>query len=319
MGMDYVKEKQYISFSSGGTAGFSFLGCMRALQMLMGEHEYSCWIQSLKGISGTSAGALYGLMFALRLGPVQVDTIKKNVDLRKCVSFTNIDQCHTKLGFSDMNEVRRYVHIILEEGGLSQNATMNDLYRFTQLTCVFRASNIATRKAENVSHLTHGAMRIDDAICASCAIPLLYHPIQYNGELLVDGCLTGSVADVFDRNATLFLKIDIPHRQYTQIGLIDYISSLFTFASIQACTVPATDIFVIRLRNTSGFDPFASQHDIERDGLLASLGMFTGVDLVETCGRLCCEYVRNVWEFTEDEELPPEEDAVRAEDDRSEA
>ena len=315
--MDYIKEKQYISFSSGGTAGFSFIGCMRALEMLMGEKDYACWVHSLKGVSGTSAGALFGLLFALRLRHDQVDKVKKNLDLSKCVSFTNIDQCHTKLGFSDMNEVRRYVHTVLEEGGLSKNATMSDLYRFTRLTCVFRASNIMTRKAENISHLTHGPMRIDDAICASCAIPLLYHPIEYNDELLVDGCLTGSVADVFERRLTLFLKIEIP--QPTQMGLVEYISSLFAFASVQACSLKTNEMFVLRLRNTSGFDPYASQQDIERDGFLSSLNMFTNVDLVDTCGRLCREYARNVWEFTEDEEFPPEEDATLAVDDRSES
>ena len=131
MKIDVVREKQYISFSSGGTAGFSFLGCMRAFDMLMGDQDYSDWIRSIKGISGISAGALFGLLFALRLDVRQIETVKRSCDLRQVVSFTHIDQCHTKLGFSDMNEFRRYVHVILEEGGLSKNATMNDLNRFT--------------------------------------------------------------------------------------------------------------------------------------------------------------------------------------------
>lgn len=294
---------------------------MRALQMLMGEEEYHRWFQNLKGVAGVSAGALYGLMFALRLSPEQVDNVKKNIDLRRCVSFANIDQCHTKLGFSDMNEVRRYVHFVLEEGGLSKNATMSDLFRFTRLPCVFRASNITARKAENISHSTHASMRIDDAICASCAIPLLYHPVAYRGALLVDGCLTGSVADVFTTSETMFVKIEIPNQNnaHDTRGLVDYISSLFAFASNQANTVDDDEMFVLRLRNTSGFDPYASQEEIETDGMLSAFTMFTGIDVSSTCGQLCREYVRNVWEFTEDEELPPEEVSPPCEDDRSES
>ena len=316
--MECVKKKRFISFSSGGTAGFAFIGCLRALEMLMGDSEYTLWIERLEGISGTSAGSLYGLMFALRLAPGQIDSITKSLDLRNCVSFTNIDQCHTKLGFSDMNEVRRYVHVILEEGGLSKNATMNDLRRFTGLTCIFRASNIITCRAENISHTTHTTMRIDDAICASCAIPLLYHPIHYKGELFVDGCLTGSVADVFDHDATLFLTIETPPPRSGQVSLIDYISSLFSFSANQACRVSRDDMFVLRLRNTSSFDTHASQTEIERDGFIASLNMFTNMDLIQTCGQLCRSYSSNVWEFTEDEEVPPEVIAPLSEDDRSE-
>lgn len=304
--MQDVREKRYVSFSSAGTAGFSFIGCMRAVEVLMGHSEFELWRDRLEGIAGTSAGALFGLMFALRFSHAQTEYVKKSIDLRKCVSFANIDQCHTRLGFSDMDELRRYVHVILEEGGLSRNATMSDLHRFTRLHCVFRASNIMTRHPENISHVAHPHMRIDDAVCASCAIPLLYHPVEHEGALLVDGCLTGCLADVFDREATLFLKIEIPPAPRTDMGLVDYISSLFTFASDQAChSIGRERIHTIRLRNTSGFDPFASHQEIEREGLLSALTTFSGVDLYLCCGRMCREYARNVWEFTEDEEVPP--------------
>lgn len=316
--MDVVRGKRYISFSSGGTAGFSFIGCMHALEMLMGPSTYALWMDDIRGVAGTSAGALYGLVFALRLTHRQVADVHKNLDLRRCVSFTNIDQCHTKLGFSDMDYIRQYIHAILEEGGLSKNATMADLHRFTRLECVFRASNVMTRRAENISHTSHGGMRIDDAVCASCAIPLLYHPIEYDGAHLVDGCLTGPLADVFERDSTLFLKIRIAQRHDTRTGLVDYISALFSLASEQACRVREDEIFVLDLRNTAGFDPYASHQDVQREGFLAALTTFTGVDVWRACALLCREYVRNVWEFTGDEEVPPEEAAPPVEDGRSE-
>lgn len=306
--MQHVQEKRYISFSSGGTAGFAFIGCMGALEHLMGKPAFERWRGDLRGVAGTSAGALYGLMFSMGLTHAQTEHVKRTVDLRRCVSFTTIDQFHTRFGFSDTNEMRRYIQLILEEGGLSPNATMNDLHRFTRLECTFVASNIMRRRAETISHHTHPDMRVEDAVCASCAIPLLYHPVEHNDELLVDGCLTGCLPDVFERSETLFLKIAIPEEPRSSIGLVDYISLLFDFtSSVQSVRALGDRIYELRLRNTAVFDPSASPNDIQREGLLAALAAFTGADLYTTCGGLCKHYVRAVWALTEDDEVPPGE------------
>jgi hypothetical protein len=305
-----------MSFGSGGTAGFAFYGAMRAFKNIVGVDAYYEWKRGIKGVSGTSAGAICSLWFVLDIKDDATSTMLSRVDLSRVVSFVNIDQCSRRFGFSDMSEIRSILHMILECGGLSANATMSDLYRFTRIHTIFVASNLTTRTCEYIDHTVHGDMRIDDAVCASCAIPLLYHPIQYGDTFLVDGCITSNLPDCFPRDMTMYITLTMVHTPLSNISVVEYISRILAVCTAQtsvALRESGTKIYEICLRNSSAFDPTAHVYDIERDGYISGIECFTGVNVLEVVGGFCKCYVCNVLDpvVTGDEESPPSVDEPR--------
>lgn len=312
-----MQATRYVSFGGGGTAGFAFHGAMRAMRTCWGASPFSTWRQNLLGVSGCSAGALYCLWFVLGCDEQHKRHLFSRVDLSRIVSLVNIDQCNRQLGFSDMDEVRRIIHVILECGGLSANATMADLHRFTRVHTVFVASNLSTQACEYIDHTVHADMRIDDALCSSCAIPLLYHPVRYADTLLVDGCMTNATADFFPRDATLYLSLQMPRATaVTDITLVEYVSLLFAMCATQtrnALHDGGIHVKSIHLRHCAIFDPTASLRDVERDGYISGLACFSGMDVVAFAGALCRQYVVNVLDpkIMCDEEVPPVTNGAR--------
>lgn len=300
----------HVSFGTGGTAGFAFYGVMRALQNVVGCDVYQKWKCGIEGAAGTSAGAVCALWFVLHIDDTMTSTMLSRVDLSRVVSLVHIDQCSRRLGFSDMNGMRNIIHMILECGGLSANATMTDLYRFTRMNTIFVASNLETNRCEYISHASHGNMRIDDAVCASCAIPLLYHPVRWRDTILLDGCMTNRIPDCFPRNATLYIALEIPKAPLSDIDVIGYISRVLSVCSDQTCIglrESGKKIYKVRLRNCTTFDPTASVYDIERDGYVSGVECFTGVNITELMGKCCHCYVCSMLDPVTlvDEECPP--------------
>lgn len=310
MNCDAMLQTTNVSFGSGGTAGFAYLGIMRALRNVVGAQPYDTWKRKLTGVAGTSAGAICALWFVLDISDDATQSLLSRVDLTRVISFVNIDQCSRRFGFSDMNEIRHIVHMILEGGGLSANATMYDLFRFTRTHTVFTASNLSTRESEYLDHRKHGDMRIDDAVCASCAIPFLYQPITRGDTILLDGCITNNIPDCFPRDDTFYVCLNVPRTTVANMSVLEYITQILGVCTAQTSSdlrKSGKKIHNVHMRHCSSFDPSANVLDITRDGYLSGLECFTGVNYVTTAGELCRCYVTNVIDpiIASDEESPP--------------
>ncbi len=154
-----------MALSGGGARGIAHLGVLKAFDELG---------LPVSIISGVSSGAIAGVFYAAGFSP---DEILKLI--RELSIFKIIRPAFGKIGFMHLDEVEK-----LYEKYLGPHAT------FEQLNLPVIIS--ATEMNEGVVvYFSEG--ELIKPLIASSAVPILYHPIQYQGKLLNDGGLLNNM------------------------------------------------------------------------------------------------------------------------------
>lgn len=256
-----VTPLKYLSFSSSGSHGILFEGILRALE----DHvpDFDAWSHSLKGIAGTSGGALMALVVALRIGRAQRKLILRALsDLTNVIRCPNVGLMIQKYGLDDGETFRRIIQEILTLGGLSVASTLGDLRRLLRIELVFVAHDMREGKSVHLTAQTAPDMLVSDAVFASCCIPLVFVPFRHKEHVLCDGALSEHLPCVFPEDATLHVVVPVQSRCASVDSWYTFLHSL-----LMACLVPQKSRIdhILHLPNTiAAYHPFMEQvHGLE--------------------------------------------------------
>ena len=153
-----------IALSGGGARGISHLGVLKALQ------DFGI---SLDYISGTSTGALVGALYSYGLTPEKILDVIINTRF-----FSSLRPAWTWTGLVNMDGLRDLIMRLIP----------GDNFDALKIPLTVTATNLTKGKAE---YFTAGPLI--PAILASCCVPVLFNPVQVNGELYVDGGVTDNL------------------------------------------------------------------------------------------------------------------------------
>lgn len=166
---DFLLKKKYgLALGAGGAKGFIHIGVIKALEELNIEITH---------VGGSSVGSLVGGMYALWGDIQKVEDIVLKYDSRDISKLFRSDIGLSKgvfKGDAVIGEVDKYLG----------NAKLSDC------KIPFIAVSVDLLTGEKVYH-NQGFLK--DAIRASCSIPLLFQPYEFNGRCLVDGCVAEAV------------------------------------------------------------------------------------------------------------------------------
>lgn len=192
-----AKYKLGIALGGGGSRGFAHLGILKALF----ERNIVPDI-----ISGTSAGSIVGAFIADKKTPDEILTILKEKGFFKYTSF-NIP----KMGLVGLEGLEKQ---------LREDLSVNDLEKLA-IPMIATVTNLHKGIAE---YLRQGAP--EKVIQASSAIPVLFSPVEINGQLYADGGLMDNVpVDILRDQCEKTIGIDI-----SPITQMDEIDNLFHIA-----------------------------------------------------------------------------------------
>lgn len=223
---------EYLSFSSAGTRGFCFHGMMSALEERMKCCSFDDWRDGLRGVAGTSAGAIAALSVVLRLTTEK----RERVLLRHEMNHFNalfrapdLTGMPHKFGLDDGHGLRMAIGLLLDMGGLAITSTLDDLKRLTRTELVCVTCNVTTRKPYYLRADTHPTTLIVDAVYASCALPMLYQPFHFDDNtILIDGFAIEPQPLCYSVDTTLFLRVETQHQDAYPIQTFwEYAHSLF--------------------------------------------------------------------------------------------
>jgi NTE family protein len=144
---------------------------------------------SVESYYGTSAGGMLSVMMALQYTWEELDDfiIKRPWHTVFKFNVLNIYDYYLNKGIYG-NELFQEVFSPLFKGkDLELTVTLKEFYEATGKTIYFYAVKLSTFEITEFSHLTHPDMKVLDAVHASAALPILFKPAQYNGELYTDG------------------------------------------------------------------------------------------------------------------------------------
>jgi len=155
-----MKKKIGLVLSGGGARGVAHLGVLKALDELGVVIDI---------ISGTSAGALIGALYAQGLKPEAIFELVKEISF-----FKSVRPAWARTGFFNMDGMKEL---------LQKHIPVN---RFEHLPLPLTVAATDIRKGQ-IHYFAEGELL--PAVLASCSIPGIFNPISFNGNLYVDGGL----------------------------------------------------------------------------------------------------------------------------------
>ena len=172
-------EKKYkvgIAFGGGGTKGFAHLGVLKAFE----ENNIT-----FDEVAGTSVGSLVGCFYAFGLTSDEMYEVAK------------------KLKVSDIKNSRMFFVPSSTQGieNLVKN-TIGDAHfdDMKKPLTVVAVDLITSREV----HLTKGS--VAKAVAGSCAVPSVFHPVEFGEYRLADGGLQNTIpADVLRNNGCKYV------------------------------------------------------------------------------------------------------------------
>lgn len=225
-----VSSIEYLSFEGGGLTGRRYMGAITALRFHLND-GWESWWNGIKGVSGTSIGGFAALIMVLNLNYEQMMKIfMETAERDNWIKHPDIGLAVKNFGIDAGHGIRATVKLILETGGLSQNASIEDLCRLTRKDVLFVSTDMRTGKQFYISQQNAANMLVTDALYASACLPGVYVPFQFQNKILIDGCMSENRPNVFPKDRTLFFLISHPNDMHMLLprptNAIDYVSQL---------------------------------------------------------------------------------------------
>jgi len=159
-----MKKKFGFALGGGGTRGFAHLGVVKALKEKGIEADV---------YAGTSAGSIVASLLASGKDPDESMELLKDLKLTEAATFKI-----PKNGFASLDKLYKRLDEILE------GKTFAEL-KHTLYVCV---ANLNTGKVEYIN-----SGNVAKAVQASSSIPIMFTPVEIDGQLYVDGGLLDNV------------------------------------------------------------------------------------------------------------------------------
>ena len=228
-----MEDVKYVCLSSAGTRGIVFLGFLEGIEDHLQQNGIALetWHEQLKGVAGTSAGAIAGLVLLLGLSREKRNRIFSNLsDARKHIH-PDFALLLRNYGWEDGCGLRASIQNILMEGGLAPESTLGDLKRLMRKEFVCMSTDLHTSQSVKLSSTTTPDMKVVDAVFASCCVPFVFTPVKWKDYMLTDGCLTQDLPNPFPETETLFLKMAAIHSDHLVADWATFLQSIVRCSS----------------------------------------------------------------------------------------
>ena len=170
--------------SGGGLLGISYIGFFKYLE----ENNAS---NQIKTITGCSAGAIFGSLFAIGYTSIELDAIVKNMNFKEYLNITAdsiINFMRTKGLESGKNLINLIKKCIKDKTG-NEDITFCQIQERFNIKLSIGITNLTTSKFELLGCHNMPNLPIYQAINASIAIPFIFEPVVINNDVCCDGGL----------------------------------------------------------------------------------------------------------------------------------
>lgn len=172
-----------IVISGGAMKAFSSIGCIRYLE----EIDV---LKYIRNYLGTSAGSLLCLFLVLGFSSKEITTFLTEQFKRRDVIELNVDEAlllFENYGLTSGANLTKFINEMLLLKTKKHDITFLELAKTTGKNLIVCVANITEEKEEYWSVDTTPNMSVVFAIRASCSLPLIFTPINYKGNIYIDG------------------------------------------------------------------------------------------------------------------------------------
>ena len=170
--------------SGGGLLGISYIGLFRYLE----ENQAT---KQIKTVIGSSAGALFGLLFIIGYSYIEFYDKFKDIKFSEYVPIT-ADSLLNLMRVKGVNSCSKVVQFLkdalLDKTG-NEDITFRELYERFGITFKIGATNLTTSRFELLDYTNHPDLPVYLAVKASITIPFVFEPVIIGEYLYCDGGL----------------------------------------------------------------------------------------------------------------------------------
>ncbi len=181
----YKIDYDTIIISCGGMKGCSAISFLQTIQ------PYITW-NKIKNYYGSSIGGL--ILSFLSIGY----TIEEVYQIFYYLNFAHYQDIDIKYmlnygGLDNGTKYNRLLVSIFQYKNISANITLKELYDRNNINLYLTGTNVSQHNCVYFSHHTHPNMTLLMAIRITTCIPFLYVPIEYEGNVYMDGGLLAPI------------------------------------------------------------------------------------------------------------------------------
>jgi predicted acylesterase/phospholipase RssA len=175
---------KHLVISGGGPI---MIQIMSAIQEL--ERKEYLNMENIESIYGTSAGAIIGIMIALKF---DWDTLNDYIIKRPWqdvfpLKVQNILDAYSKKGIFDIKTVEKCFKPLFDAKDISLDINMADFYELTKIELHVFSFEVNEYKVVEISYKTHPQLKVLQAIQMTCALPVLISPVCIDDKCFMDG------------------------------------------------------------------------------------------------------------------------------------
>lgn len=178
-----------LAFGSGGVLALATIPSIRALEQEARAQQTT--IQSAcREFRGTSAGAIIATLLSLSYNSHEIERHSYSLftDLVQNGNF-DLELFFTSFGGMSPDVIRNFIcGAVTTKIGIV-DATFAELYAETGVKLVIYAADLNSSSLKRLSHEDTPEFPVGLGVAASCCIPLVFAPVQFQTMLLVDGGL----------------------------------------------------------------------------------------------------------------------------------
>jgi predicted acylesterase/phospholipase RssA len=173
-----------IVINGGGTTIFNTYGALKQSNMDgIWSHD------SVHSYYGTSAGGIMSVIMALQYSWDELDDfiIKRPWQNVWKINVLNTYDYYLNKGVYGIELYYDIFGPLFRGKDLELTITLKEFYEISKKNIYLYAVKISTFEITEFSHLSHPDMKVLDALHATAALPILFKPAEYEGELYTDG------------------------------------------------------------------------------------------------------------------------------------
>ena len=174
---------KYLVLSGGGPNGLYQLGSIKKLS------ESYISIKNIEHICCTSIGTFISILICLNIELIDIENYCINKPwIKSFIKYTNdILELDNEKGFIKHEFIRDSLESFYKSKGIDINITFKDFYKISNVKLSFYCIKLSDFSIHELSHETTPDMPVILGCLASCSIPPILGPIEYDGEYYIDG------------------------------------------------------------------------------------------------------------------------------------
>ena len=182
-----------------------FVGAVHALHAACGVEVFGC----LKGVAGTSAGALMSVLLVAGYSPSELVCLAEDGgEFHSLTPDMNVGALRDSFGLDDGERLERTVGELLVAKGFSAMVSLSQFQQLTKKKFVCVATAVEEGKPVYLESESWPDLPVCKAVRMSMSIPGIYAQCSWDGILYADGGITDNLPlGVFPREESVCLRI----------------------------------------------------------------------------------------------------------------